>query len=92
MAQAEAIKDYDSFYAEQITSGHKQLMPLLDSDGDGDGMCSRAEFMQANDRIFRAADANGDGQLSGAEMTRVEQPLGETAVNQRRASAMTLMH
>lgn len=90
MAQAEAIKDYDSFYAEQIMIRHEQLMPLLDSDGDG--MCSRAEFMQAHDRIFRAADANGDGQLSEAEMTRVEPSLGETAVNSRRASAMTLMH
>ncbi|MES1928047.1 hypothetical protein SADO_02290 [Salinisphaera dokdonensis CL-ES53] len=79
LAQAEAVEDYNSLFAEQMMSNHDELMPMLDKDGDG--MCSRDEFMQAHDRIFRAVDANNDGMLSEAEMARVEESLGKTAVN-----------
>ena len=73
IAQAEALEDFNRMYAERVLSEHEDIMPLLDKNGDG--MCSRSEFMQAHQRIFDAVDANGDGQISEDEMQRFEQNI-----------------
>ncbi|GAB3684945.1 EF-hand domain-containing protein [Salinisphaera aquimarina] len=79
LAQAEAVMDYNRYYAEQVMADHDELMPMLDKNHDG--MCSREEFMQAHDHVFRTIDANNDGVLSEAEMSAGYQSSAPTATN-----------
>lgn len=79
IAQQDIAEDYAARYAEKMLSDHDVLMPMLDKDGDH--MCSREEFMQANERVFSAIDANGDGLLSETELSQAEQALNPTATN-----------
>jgi hypothetical protein len=50
--------------------GHAIMLRMMFAlmDGDGDGTISLPEFQAAHERIFKAMDANKDGQLTQEEM------------------------
>jgi len=65
--------DHDGDFAlsgeEQLSamgSNHSGLFECWD--GDGDGLCSYAEFLESGQKVFSDLDVNGDGRLSPDEV------------------------
>lgn len=66
---ADADGDFALSTDEQASALSQRYAKLLECwDGDGDGLCSYAEFLASGEKLFADLDINGDGVLGAEEL------------------------
>ena len=63
-------------------------MDGMTMDGNGDGMMSKEEFMDAHEKMFTQADKNADGQLDKTEMEAMKSKMKDKMKDMEKGEGM----